>query len=104
MAEAAARNSSSSASLGGENYANALLEFRNCPRPDGFSPAQLMFGQSMRSALPGAFELISLEVAEEARKKTHETAPVDIGTRRLEKLHEGDEVWLQNQITGVCVS
>ncbi len=89
---------------GGENYADALLEFRNCPRPDGFSPAQLMFGRRMRTALPaaaGAFEPIALEAAEEARKKTHEAALADIGTRRLDKFHEGDEVWVQNRITGV---
>ncbi len=86
------------------NYANALLEFCNCPRPDGFSPAQLMFGRRMRSALPaaaGAFEPIALEVAEEARKKTHEAALADIGNRRLDIFHEGDDVWVQNCITGI---
>ena len=54
------------------DYADALLEFRN-----------------------------SLEVAEEARKKTHEEALAEIGNRRLEKFHKGDEVWVQNRITGV---
>ncbi len=89
---------------GGENYADALLEFHNCPRQDGFLPAQLMFGRLMRSALPaaaGAFKLISLGAAEEARKKTHEAALAEIGNRHLEKFYEGDEVWVQNQITGV---
>ncbi len=63
-----------------------------------------MFGRRMRSALPaaaGAFEPVSLEVAEEARKKAHEAALAGIGTRRLEKYHEGDEVWVQNLTTGV---
>ncbi len=80
-------------------------EFRNCPRwLDGFSPAQLMFGRHMRTALPaaaGAFEPIALEVAEEARKKTHEAALADIGNRRLDIFHEGDDVWVQNCITGI---
>ncbi len=88
----------------GGNSADTLLEFCNCPRPDGFSPALLMFGRRMRSALPaaaGAFEAVSLEAAEEARKKTHEAALAGIGTRRLEKFHEGDEVWVQKRITWV---
>ncbi len=89
---------------GGENYADALLEFLNCPRLDGFLPAQFMFGQCMHSALPaatGAFEPIFLEVAKEARKKTHEAALAEIGNCHLERFHEWDEVWVQNWITGV---
>ncbi len=87
-----------------ENYADALLEFRNCPRPDRFSPAQLMFGRLMWSALQvaaGAFKQISIVVAEEARQKTREAALARIGNYCLGKFNEGDEVWVQNRITGV---
>ncbi len=62
-----------------------------------------MFGRRMRSALraaTGAFEPIALEVAEEARKETHFAALADIGNRRLDNFHEGDEVWVRNRITG----
>ncbi len=63
-----------------------------------------MFGRCIPSALPAAaraLEPVSLEVAEEARKKTHKAALAGIGNSRLEKFHEGDKVWVQNRITGV---
>ena len=56
----------------------------------------------MRLALPaavGEIEAVSLEEAEAARKKTHETALAEIDNRRLEQFCEGDEVWVQNRIT-----
>ncbi len=80
-----------------------MLEFLNCPRPDGYSPAQLMFGRHMQSALlaaTGAVEPVSLEVAEEARRKTHDAALPEIGNRRLKNSIKVVEVWVQNQITG----
>ena len=36
----------------GEDPCLALYEWRNVPRTDGFSPAQLMFGRSQRTGLP----------------------------------------------------
>ncbi len=69
-----------------------MLEFLNCPRPDGYSPAQLMFGRHMRSALlaaTGAVEPVSLEVAEKARRKTHDAALAEIGNRRLKNSMKG---------------
>ena len=63
-----------------------------------------MFGRRMRSALPaaaGAFEPVSLEAAAAARKKTQEAVLAEIGNRRLDKLRDGDVVWVQNRITGV---
>ena len=62
-----------------------------------------MLSQRMRMALPaaaGAFEPVPITEAEEARKKTYDTALVGIGNHRLEKFNEGDEVWVQNRITG----
>ncbi len=88
---------------GGEDFAAALLEFRNCLRQDGYSPAQLMFGRRMRTALPaaaGAFVPIPIVEAEEARQKIQGAALEGLGSRRLEIFHEGDEVWVQNRITG----
>ncbi len=88
--------------VGEENFAEALLEFRNCPRSDGYSQAQLMFRCHIRTALPaaaGGFEPVPIKEAEKVRKKTHDTALVGIRNFPLEKFHEGDEVWLQNCIT-----
>ncbi len=86
-----------------ENFAEALPEFRNFPRPDGYLPAQLMFGQCMRTALPaarGALEPIPLKVVKQARKKIHNSALAGIGNHRLEKFHVREEVWVRNRITG----
>ncbi len=60
-----------------------------------------IFGPSTASALPkvpGAFEPVSLDVAEEARRKTHNTALADTGNRRLEKFNEGD--WTSCGLSG----
>ncbi len=106
LAEAAVKNCKRpllNCIVGGEDFAAALLKFCNCPHSDGYSLAQLMFGRHMRSALPaeaGAFEPFSLGAAEEAWRKMHDAALAEIGNRRLDKFYEGDEVWVQNRITG----
>lgn len=35
-----------------DEFMQALLEFRNTPREAGMSPAQILFGQSLRSCVP----------------------------------------------------
>ncbi len=84
LAEAAVKNCKKlflKCIAGGENFAEALLEFRNCPRPDWYSPEQLMFGRRLRLALPvaaGAFEPVSIGAANEAQRKTHDAALAEI--------------------------
>ncbi|XP_045108661.1 uncharacterized protein K02A2.6-like [Portunus trituberculatus] len=46
------RTTSSHASLDDDAFARGLLELRNTPREDGRSPAQVLFGHPMKSALP----------------------------------------------------
>ena len=36
----------------GEDFNAALLEYRNTPRADGYSPAQMFFGRRQRTRLP----------------------------------------------------
>ena len=45
------RTTTSLASLDDDTFAYGLLELRNTPREDGRSPAQVLFGHPMRSAL-----------------------------------------------------
>jgi len=88
---------------GGEDFGAALLEFRNCPRADGFSPSQLMFGRRSRTALPAlaaAFRPINRTYAEVARGEGHKKGLEKIGNRPLDTFVEGEEVWVQNRITG----
>ena len=42
----------------GENFHLALLEWRNTPREDGFSPAQALFGRRQKSLLPSRPEAL----------------------------------------------
>ena len=54
----------------GENPERALYEWRNCPRADGYSPAQLMFGRSQATQLPalsGHYRPISFSAAAAAK-------------------------------------
>ena len=50
------RSSISSRSLSGDHdddaFDRGLLELRNTPRPDGRSPAQVLYGRPLRSAVP----------------------------------------------------
>ena len=39
-------------SIDNEKFQQALLEYRNCPKENGFSPAQVVFGRALRSCVP----------------------------------------------------
>ncbi len=57
----------------------------------------------MRRALPAearAFEPISSMDTEEARRRTQDAALAGLGSCHLEEFNEGDEVWVQNRVTG----
>ena len=56
-------------------FKQALLEWRNCPRADGFSPAQMFFGRRLRGALPTlpqALAPINHAEAHNARQRTNQ--------------------------------
>ena len=46
------RTTTSNVSLDDDAFARGLLELRNTPREDGRSPAQVLFGHPIKSALP----------------------------------------------------
>ena len=78
------------------------MEWKNTPRPSGFSPAQLMFGRAQKTAMPRlgvTHARIDYELAEEDRvnrdlamKKTF-----DSGSRALPPLKIGDKVVMQDK-------
>ena len=88
-----------------EDPQRLLYEWRNVPRPAGFSPAQQMFGRPQNIALPqpaSAFKQIDFEEASRARDRTHaqHLPSYDRGKRKLPALSIGDQVNLQDPHTG----
>ena len=86
-----------------EDFRNALLEWRSCPRADGFSPAEAFFGRRLRggeNGLPmlntgyGSFDLNSFS---ELRNESRITA--QRSGRDLPQFCIGEHVVLQNPIS-----
>ena len=57
-----------------DDFARGLLELRNTPRAEGRSPAQVLFGHPMRSAVPAHHRSFALEWQLAAGRK-HVTIP-----------------------------
>jgi len=87
---------------GHEDFAEALSAWRNTPRPDGFSPAQLFLGRAQRTALPRLTPgtIIPAE-AESARQKQLQLAKQhsDRNKRPLGQLKVNDRVLVQDPIS-----
>jgi hypothetical protein len=90
-----------------EEYAKAMLELRNTPRADGRSPAQIVFGRSMRSLIPVHYSAYAREWGEKAKQCDEKAAHIrekardryDARARSLKPLQIGDNVRIQNQKT-----
>lgn len=52
--------------LDNDSYIAAILEYRNTPSESGYSPAQILFGHSLRSHVPAHRNLFSQEWADKA--------------------------------------
>jgi hypothetical protein len=82
-----------------QDYHSRLREWLNCPRADGYSPAQMMYGFRQRGdlpALPAAYRRIDLEDAElkrqgkqDANKDHH-----DHRSRAIPDMPVGTPVWV----------
>ena len=88
----------------GQSMSAALLEWRNMPRADGYSPAEMFWGRRQRTRLPTLpihHEVIDHSKAEAARKKTAEEHAeyFDRTTRDQERLQPGQRVVLQDPKT-----
>ena len=85
-------------------FQRSLHEYRNTPREDGFSPAQMMFHRRQKGqlpCLPKSLEMIDIrpgvERREHGRKTTKEN--FDKRTKILPNLEIGDEVFIQSPFT-----
>ena len=75
-----------------EDFRQALLEWRNCPRSDGRSPAQLFLGRRQRTALPVLPQ--ALEVKREA--ETPRECPQNANNREHSPFLVGERVLMQD--------
>ena len=85
-------------------FEEGLLEWRNTPRSDGFSPAQMLFGYRQRTQLPAlasAYQSIDQSKAQSTRRKTASGAKqcADKSATPLDKLQVGTKVQIQNPST-----
>ena len=87
-----------------EDYQLALANFRNTPRTDGYSPAQLLVGRRQKVDLPVADihlqpmdpqELQAAVDARDAENAKLEKA-IEKRTKELDALHPGDRVLMQH--------
>ena len=93
--------------LDDENFQHGLLEYRNTPREGGLSPAQILFGHPLRSAVPAlraAFSDKWQKTANEydaRRSRVHAQHEERYNTqsRSLQPLHIGAEVRVQHPTT-----
>jgi hypothetical protein len=88
----------------GEEFEEALAAYRNTPRADGFSPAQLMLGRRMKGPLPVLQCLLEVDVknfsaGREAREKTQSQSmqQYDLDKKEMRRLQKGDLVIVQCQ-------
>jgi len=83
-----------------EDIELALMEFRNTPRADGFSPAQMMFCRRQRSQLPTLASARNFIDVDEATQKRHLSEEGEENNKReLHPLTIGMTVRIQNPIT-----
>ena len=84
----------------------AILNYKTTPLQNGMSPAQIMFGRSLRSSIPSSSQLLTSretdfskmnEKEEIYKKKVKENYDRRRGTRYGKTLNAGDRVYLPNE-------
>ena len=100
-AEAAVKNVKKLLKKASSTFKKALLAYRNTPRVDGYSPAQMFLGRRQRTTLPAprdSYERANVEEAALKRQKTKDDASRRraVRAKNLPLLHPGQNVWLQD--------
>ena len=98
-----------SGNLDCDAFARGLLEIRNTPRADGRSPAEVLYGHPLRSAVPihhRAFAPEWQRVAEDCDKRADALRDAardryNVTAKPLSGLHLGSHVSIQDQSTGL---
>ena len=87
-----------------ESFEQALFEFRNLPRHDGFSPAQMFMGRRQRGKLPTLSTALCQVSQPEAKRSREKAAKKGAEAHNERSQHkpafvEGQEVYVQNAIS-----
>ena len=85
----------------GSSYREALLEWRNLPRADGLSPAELFFGRRQKTQLPTFANVADNQMASKReetllKKRTYD----DNRAHKAPKYSVDEKVWILNTKTG----
>ena len=104
LAEASVKSVKNILRKSGSSSADAdrmLYEWRNVPRSDGYSPAQLLFGRAQRTSLPTIpcqIKPIDFESAASAKDAAHARSKLDHNKSKLSlsRLSPGQDVFLQD--------
>ena len=86
--------------LNNDKFARALLEFRNTPRDHGQSPAQLLFGNPLRTCVPVHSSALGVETPRDSTMNPMLSSQVEerynTRSRSLTTLKIGTQVYIQN--------
>ena len=85
----------------GSSFREALLEWRNLPRADGLSPAEMFFGRRQKTQLPAFINVDTSPNAERREATLQQKRDYDNkGARKSSKLSIGERVWILNTKNG----
>jgi transposase InsO family protein len=87
--------------LDSDEFVQGLIEFRNTPRANGKSPAQMVFGRPMRSDVPAHASSFAQEWVDAAKTldTCDESLSEDMKSHVLKPIATGQHVWLQDPST-----
>ena len=80
-----------------ETFLQGLLEFRNTPRDNTLSPAEMIFGSPLRSCVP-THSMVFAKKWTDLANRTDEAAPNKTACE-LKPLYVGDKCWIQDPIS-----